>query len=116
MAILLVSCTTKLPQKVDYPHYAFRNIASQELISVERTDTATVLSFKSFYLSHQWIKVSPEAYLTDGKTKYALKGTVGITPGELLYMDDDGHAEYKLLFEPTPHRQGAAVPAARAIC
>ena len=102
MAILLVSCTTKLPQKVDYPHYAFRNIASQELISVERTDTATVLSFKSFYLSHQWIKVSPEAYLTDGKTKYALKGTVGITPGELLYMDDDGHAEYKLLFEPIP--------------
>lgn len=69
MAILLVSCTTKLPQKVDYPHYAFRNIASQELISVERTDTATVLSFKSFYQSHQWIKVSPEAYLTDGKTQ-----------------------------------------------
>ena len=101
-AILLVSCTTDLPQKVDYPHYAFRNTTSQELISVERTDTATILSFKSFYQPHQWIRVAPEAYLTDGKTRYALKGTEGITPGELLYMDDDGHAEYKLFFEPIP--------------
>ena len=65
-AILLVSCNTDLPQKMVYPHYAFRNTTSQELISVERTDTATVLSFKSFYRPHQWIRVAPEACLTDG--------------------------------------------------
>ena len=75
--LLLFSCTGKLPQKVDYPRYAFRNASSQELVSVERTDTATILS---------------------------LIGTEGITPDEKLYMDEKGEAEYKLLFEPLPSR------------
>lgn len=101
-AFLSFTCSSCLSQNVDYPHYAFRNTTSQELISVERTDTATVLSFKSFYRPHQWIRVAPEAYLTDGKNRYALKGTEGITPGEFLFMDDDGHAEYKLFFKPIP--------------
>lgn len=99
---LMLSCTGHLPQKVDYPYYAFRNTFSQELVCVERTDTATILSFKSFYKPHWWITVDPEAYLTDGKARYALKGTEGITPGEHLYMDDNGNAEYKLSFEPIP--------------
>ena len=37
---LMVSCTGPLPQKVMYPHYAFRNTTSQELLYIERTDTA----------------------------------------------------------------------------
>jgi len=102
--VLLVACTGKLPQKVDYPHYAFRNANSQELVSVERTDTATILSFKSFFRPQWWIQVAPEAYLTDGKARYALKGTDGITPGEHLHMDDNGNAEYRLFFEPIPDK------------
>ena len=43
-------------------------------------------------------------FLTDGKVRYALKGTEGITPGEYLYMDDNGNAEYKLFFEPIPSK------------
>ena len=99
---LMVSCTGPLPQKVMYPHYAFRNTTSQELLYIERTDTATVLAFKSFFQPHWWIRVASNAYLTDGKTRYALKGTEGITPDEELYMDDTGMAEYKLFFEPIP--------------
>lgn len=107
--LLLFSCTGKLPQKVDYPRYAFRNASSQELVSVERTDTATILSFHSFLDSflphqHQWVRVAKEAYLTDGEKRYALIGTEGITPDEKLYMDEKGEAEYKLLFEPLPSR------------
>ena len=107
--VLLFSCTGKLPQKVDYPRYAFRNASSQELVSVERTDTATILSFHSFLDSflphqHQWVRVAKEAYLTDGEKRYALIGAEGITPDEKLFMDDKGEAEYKLLFEPIPSR------------
>ncbi len=102
--ILLFSCTGKLPQKVDYPRYAFRNTNSQELVSVERTDTATILSFHSFFMPRQWIRVAKEAYLTDGIKHYAMIGTEGITPDEKLYMDEMGEAEYKLLFEPLPSR------------
>ena len=92
--LLTAACSGPLPQKVDYPHYAFRNANSQELVSVERTDTATILSFKSFFRPNWWILVAPEAYLTDGTARYALKGTEGITPGEHLHMDDNGNAEY----------------------
>jgi thiol-disulfide isomerase/thioredoxin len=99
---MLAACTGELPQKVMYPHYAFKNTNSQELLYVERTDTATVLAFKSFFQPHWWIRVASSAYLTDGKTRYALKGTEGITPDEELYMDDTGMAEYKLFFEPIP--------------
>ena len=99
---MLAACTGELPQKVMYPHYAFRNTNSQELLYVERTDTATVLAFKSFFQPHWWIRVASEAYLTDGKTRYALTGTEGITPDEEMYMDDTGMAEYKLFFEPIP--------------
>ena len=101
---LLAACAGKMPQKVEYPHYAFRNTNTQELISVERTDTATILSFKSFYTPHWWIVVAPGAYLTDGTQRYALIGTEGITPGEHLFMDDNGNAEYKLFFEPIPSK------------
>ena len=102
--LLLFSCTGKLPPKVDYPRYAFRNTSSQELVSVERTDTATILSFHSFFMPRQWIRVAKEAYLTDGSKHYVLIGTEGITPDEKLYMDEKGEAEYKLLFEPLPSR------------
>ena len=102
--IILAACSGKLPQKVEYPRYAFRNINSQELVSVERTDKATILSFKSFYTPHHWIRVSKGAFLTDGEKRYAMIGTEGITPDEKLYMDDNGNAEYKLFFEPIPSK------------
>ena len=73
-AIILAACSGKLPQKVEYPHYAFRNSNTQELVSVERTDTATILSFKSFFLPHYWIRVAKESFLTDGTKRYALIG------------------------------------------
>ena len=102
--LLLFSCTGKMPWKVDYPRYDFRNTSSQELVCVERTDTATILSFHSFFIPRQWIRVAKEAYLTDGTKHYSLIGSEGITPGEDLFMDDKGEAEYKLLFEPIPSR------------
>ena len=102
--LLFFSCTGKLPPKVDYPRYDFRNTSSQELVCVERTDTATILSFHSFFIPRQWIRVAKEAYLTDGAKHYSLIGSEGITPGEDLFMDDKGEAEYKLLFEPIPSR------------
>ena len=101
---LLAACAGKMPQKVEYPHYAFRNSITQELVSVERTDTATILSFKSFFQPHWWIVVSKGAFLTDGTERYALIGTEGITPDEHLFMDDNGNAEYKLFFEPIPSK------------
>lgn len=102
--LLLVGCMNKMPQKVMYPHYAFRNSSTQEIVSIERTDTATIFHMKSFFIPKMWIRVVPETYLTDGDKKYALLSAEGITPGEELFMGESGQAEYTLFFEPVPSR------------
>ncbi len=102
LALLLAGCTAPLPQRVDYPRYGCRSCESQEIVSVERTDTATIFHFKSFYIPGWWIKVSSDTHLeADGK-RYALLRTEGITPDEELTMGEDGTACYTLFFEPLP--------------
>ena len=101
--MLLAGCG-RLPGKVDFPRYAYRSDAVLELVSVERTDTATVLSFKSFFIPRWYINISSGAYLTDGKNQYRLTGAEGITPDEELYMGEDGNATFKLFFEPLPRK------------
>ena len=102
-SLLLVGCQASLPQQVDYPFCAFRNTQTQELVSVERTDTATILSFKSFYPPTLWIRVASDAYLTDGKTRYALKGSDGI-PLDTEFFRSPDKDDYRLFFEPIPRR------------
>ena len=100
--LLLAGCVEKMPQKVMYPHYAFRNSFTQEIVSIERADTATVFHMKSFFIPNMWIRIAKETYLTDGNEKYAVLSAEGITPGEELFMGDSGQAEYTLFFEPVP--------------
>ena len=102
--LLLVGCMNKMPQKVMYPHYAFRNSSTQEIVSIERTDTATIFHMKSFFIPKMWIRIAQGTYLTDGDKKYALLSAYGITPGEELFMGESGQAEYTLFFEPVPPR------------
>ena len=103
--MLAAGCGEIMPQKVDFPHYGFRNAPSQEIVSIERTDTATVFHMKSFFNPHMWIRIAKCSYLTDGKHRYALLSAEGITPGEELYMDESGQAEYTLYFEPVSPRK-----------
>lgn len=100
--LIVCGCSKALPQTIDFPYYGFRNSDSQEIVRVERTDTATVFHMKSFYFPDMWIRVAKETYLTDGKRRYALLSAEGIVPGEKLVMGSDGQAEYKLVFEPLP--------------
>ena len=48
LAGLLGACRPQLPAAVDYPYYAYRNALSLELLRVERTDTAAVLSVRGY--------------------------------------------------------------------
>ena len=104
LVLLAAGCTAPLPRRVDYPHYGWRNNETQELVCVERTDTATIFTFKSFFIPGWWIRVSPDTHLEAGGKRYALLHTEGITPGEELTMGEDGTAVYTLFFEPLPAR------------
>lgn len=104
LAFLLGSCTAPLPQRVDFPHYGWRNNETQEIVSVERTDTATIFTFKSFFEPGWWIKVSSDTHLEVEGKRFALLHTEGITPDKELTMGEDGTATYTLFFEPLPVR------------
>ena len=100
--LMLAGCSGRLPQKVDFPRYAYRSDTILELVSVERTGSATILVFEAFFNPQWYINISPDAYLTDGENHYVLTGSEDITPGSDLYMDANGRARFKLLFEPLP--------------
>lgn len=103
LLLLAAGCGSESPRRIDFPIYSYRSDITQELVSVELSDASTVLSFKSFFNPGWYINISPGAYLTtDGKDRYHLTGSSGITPGTELYMDENGNAEYKLIFEPLP--------------
>lgn len=103
LLLLAAGCGGESPRRIDFPTYSYRSDITQELVSVEVSDASTVLSFKSFFNPGWYINISPGAYLTtDGKDRYHLTGSSGITPGTELYMDENGNAEYKLIFEPLP--------------
>ena len=111
--LIVCGCSKALPQTVDFPYYGFRNSDSQEIVRVERTDTATVFHMKSFYFPDMWIKVAKETYLTDGKRRYALLSAEGIVPGEKLVMGSDGHEDKASLVISSSWRQ---IRAKRGIC
>lgn len=103
LLLLAAGCGGESPRRIDFPTYTYRSDITQELVSIEVSDASTVLSFKSFFNPGWYINISPGAYLTtDGKDRYHLTGSSGITTGTELYMDENGNAEYKLIFEPLP--------------
>ena len=103
LLLLAAGCGGESPRRIDFPTYSYRSDITQELVSVEVSDASTVLSFKSFFNPGWYINISPGAYLTtDGKDRYHLTGSSGITLGTELYMDENGNAEYQLIFEPLP--------------
>ena len=104
LALLLAGCTAPLPHRVEYPRYGWRNNETQEIVSVERTDTATIFTFKSFFIPGWWIRVSSDTHLEADGRRYALLHTEGITPDKELTMGEDGTATYTLFFEPLPAR------------
>ena len=100
--LVFSSCAGSLPEKVDFPHYFYRSSTTQEIVSIERSDSVTVFSMKSFFRPADWIAMSGGTHLCAGGKDYALTGAEGIVPDEHLFMDAEGNAEYKLFFEALP--------------
>ena len=100
-AFLSGACSKELPRVVESPKYDFRNTTMLEIEKIEKTDTATIFSFKAFELMSN-IRVSPESYLLANGEKYDLLSAEGITLGEWFRGDRNGEASFRLLFKPLP--------------
>ncbi len=75
------------------------------ITKVEFTDTATIVSFHERYRPGWWIQIAPEAVLRgeDGREYRALRGE-GITLGAHYVTPESGEGQFKVLFEPMPHK------------
>ena len=101
-ALILASCAKDYSKVIENPYYSWKTTSSLSLTLIEKTDSATVLSFDAQYIPHYWIRMAKETVLLAGGAEYALKGGEGIVPGEYLWMPDSGQASFKLFFEPVP--------------
>lgn len=107
LAGLLGACRPQLPAAVDYPYYAYRNALSLELLRVERTDTATVLSLRGYYRPGWWITIDSLSFLYADGRRCALHGAEGIVPGTRKYIREaetpgEGWVAFRLFFDPLP--------------
>ena len=103
-AVLYSACAKKLPKVVELPRYDFRNTTTLEIEKIERTDTATIFSFRIFFEMNPWIAISPNSYLCSDGIKYNLLYAEGITLGEHISRTPSGEASFKLCFEPLPSK------------
>ena len=103
-AVLSSACAKELPKVVELPRYDFRNTTTLEIEKIERTDTATIFSFRIFFEMNPWIAISPNSYLCSDGIKYNLLYAEGITLGEHISRTPSGEASFKLCFEPLPSK------------
>ena len=86
LCILAAGCRPGLPAVVDFPHYAFRNSTTLELMRVERTDTATVFSMRAYYIPGWWFTIDTTTCLYADGRRYPLHAASGIVPGTHEYI------------------------------
>lgn len=109
LAGLLGACRPQQPTVVDFPFYAFRNTLNVELLRVERTDTATVLSMRAYSRPGWWISIDSLSFLYADGRRFPLHGAEGVVPGRHLYIRDaetpgEGWVAFRLFFDPLPKR------------
>lgn len=107
LCILAAGCRPGLPAVVDFPHYAFRNSTTLELMRVERTDTATVFSMRAYYIPDWWFTIDTATCLYADGRRYPLHAASGIVPGTHEYIREaqlpgEGWRDFKLYFDPLP--------------
>lgn len=95
---LLISAQQRTMNRVEALYHI--SLLPTEIAGTELSDTATVVSFRSYGSLSDYQALTKEVYLCDenGKKHYARYG-VNITMGEKKYMGDDGSVRYSLVFD-----------------
>lgn len=95
----LVVCSQTV---IDQPKTGFSTSANVNLIKIEVSDTATILSFRTYSRPGDWISIPDKTYIQEstGTEKMYIKSTEGIKINEQYTMPESGNVTYKLFFPP----------------
>jgi len=85
---------------VEFPPF---NVWSHDVLELEKvtlSDTATVLSIKSFFRPYNWIRIASDTYLRVNGEKVMIKKADGIDLDTECFMDSTGQKSFTLVFPP----------------
>lgn len=102
VATLLTACGRDCGQRtIEYPCFGYTN-AHSDVTCVRLTDTATFVTLRAKYFPHNWIQWAKSTALVTGGKSYPIKGGIGMTPGEYIWMNDAGDSTFTMVFDPIP--------------
>ncbi len=88
---------------IDYPTVAEEHISTMYIRRVELTDKETAVTFRVFYPSSQWFRISDESHLiTDGNEKLPIRSASNITLNKRCYTPESNVMEFTLHFPALP--------------
>ena len=87
---------------INNPKTGFRTFGNGNLTKIEVSDTATILSFRTYARPGDWISIPDKTYIQDsnGSEKLYIKSSEGIKINEQYIMPASGNVTYKLFFSP----------------
>lgn len=103
LLLFLLSAIVVCSQTViDQPKTGFSTSANVNLIKIEVSDTATILSFRTYSRPGDWILIPDKTYIQDanGTEKMYIKSTEGIKINAQYTIPESGNVTYKLFFPP----------------
>ncbi len=106
VALMTMATVAKSIRVIDKPEVVFNGAAGTLTVTrVELSDTATIVSFHATNKPGWWIRMAKRSVLVDdtGK-KYKARYGDGITLSKQFTMPESGEADFRVVFEPLPHK------------
>jgi len=87
---------------INNPKTGFSTSGNVNLTKIEVSDTATILSFRTYSRPGDWISIPDKTYIqdTNGTEKMYIKSAEGIKVNEQYIMPESGNVTYRLFFPP----------------
>jgi hypothetical protein len=86
------------------PAYEISASGIRNVVQIELTDTATLLTIHDTFVPHWWDQFDSTEVIRDSDTKkgFIVKGIRGAELGKYLWMPDSGDSTIVLVFPPLP--------------
>ena len=104
MLIYLTVAAVAQPKTIINPAYEFKNSGIDNVVKIELTDTATILTMHATFVPHWWITYDSTDFIRDCATgvEYKVKELRGGVFNQYIWMPDSGDSTIVLVYPPLP--------------
>src|SRR5574344_2268577 len=104
LLICLTVAAAAQPKTIINPAYEFKNSGIDNVVKIELTDTATILTMHATFVPHWWITYDSTDFIRDWATGvgYKVKELRGGVFNQYIWMPDSGDSTIVLVYPPLP--------------